>query len=313
MKKNEKFIIENHGSSYYWPQESITNGLRKILIFTENKKKNGIPNGSVFVYEKDTPYYPEILGPDVGCGITAFITDAFFSGKEKSDANMRMEIIKAVNELKIHIGQGNHFIDFTVGHSFLTEKGIKSAMVFLHSDFNNENILPSSYEAAKNLENRAKDKRIEYLEKLTKLIGVSGNYYQDWTHNSIEFEDDFLVYRKGAIDLRKTQGIGALALNPLDGILLYAGNFSDYMFSVQHGLGRKGSRGELFGKLEKMSYGIARAYYLNYKNGGQYVRDLEKTAEQAFNNRDEFRNKYYLEYSLIGVCIPELVVTTKKA
>ena len=122
-------------------------------------------------------------------------------------------------------------------------------MIYLHSDFNNGNIIPLNYDEAKDLQKIAKDKRIEFLEKLSRLLGISGEFYQDWTHNSIEVEDSSLVYRKGSINLMETHGVGALALNPLDGILLYAGDFSDYRFSAQHGVGRKNSKGTLLKKI----------------------------------------------------------------
>ena len=311
MKNMSKsnFTIENSGNSYYWPQNSIVNGLQKVLIFNENKTKNGVPNGSVFIYKKNTPYYPEILKSDIGCGITAFITNKIFSGKTQSDVNVKIEILKIVNELNIHIGQGDHFIDFTIGHPTITEKGVKSNMIYLHSDFNNKNILPSTYNKAKDLENLAKDKRIEFLEKLTRLMGVSAELYNDWTHNSVDIEDDFLVYRKGAINLQKTQGVGALAIDPFRGIYLYAGDFSDYRFSAQHGVGRKGSKGNLLRKFKKIKHGIARGYYVEY--GTPHVGELMNCCKQIYN-LDDFRKKYYLNFSYIGVCVAELVVTTKK-
>ena len=54
--------------------------------------------------------------------ITAFITNRIFSGNSQSDLNIKVEILNVINELNIHIGQGNHFIDFTTGHSTLEEK-----------------------------------------------------------------------------------------------------------------------------------------------------------------------------------------------
>ncbi|MEA1987505.1 MAG: hypothetical protein U9N76_08475 [Candidatus Marinimicrobia bacterium] len=310
MGKSKKFIIENKGNTYYWPQDSIINGLQEVLIFNENKTKNRIPNGSVFVYQKNTPYYPDILNTDVGCGITSFITNQLFPGNPQSDLNIKVEILKVVNELNIHIGQGNHFLDFTTGHPAFDQKGIETNMIFLHSDFNNRNILPLNYDEAKDLQNIAKDKRIEFLDKLMKLLGVSGGFHHDWTHNSIEIEDDSLVYRKGAINLKKTDGVGALALNPFDGIILYAGNFSDYRFSAQHGVGRKSSKGTFLKEFKKIKHGIARGYYVEYNT--EHVFELTRLCKQTYNSYDEFIDNYWLECSLIGSCVPEFVVTTKK-
>ncbi len=286
--------------NYYYPQANLRENLERLIIFTENAAKKEIPNGSVFIYNC-IEYNPQILKSDIGCGITAFILQSI-----DFDDETTTEILKAINELGIHIGQGNHFLDFTTAHPVLRRKNKASRMIYLHSDFNNENIVPTSYSEAKKLENKAKDQRYSYLEKLTRLLGISAEFYMNWTHNSVNLENDRLVYRKGAINLSETKGIGVLALNPIEGLMLYAAEFKDYHYSMQHGLGRTGSRGELQNVMQKKRIGIARGYIMP-----KICFEIKEILERTYNPIDNYLRNFGLHQSQIGVCVPELVVTTK--
>ena len=294
--------LMNYANYYYYPDKRLAKGLKKLIIFAENNKKRDIPNGSVFVYDNNTPYDSSILNTDVGCGITSVITS-----KIGFDKKSIKEILKAVDAIGMHIGQGNHFIDFTTEHPIINDKE-KTNMIYLHSDFNNQNVLAKNYSQAKDLEKKATDTRIEYLEKLTKLLGISSELYKDWVHNSVNKENDSLVYRKGAINLKNTEKVGLLALNPIDGLLLYAGNFEDELYSAQHGLGRAGSKGELWRKLDKTKYGIARAYDTSLNTS-----KVNKAKDEVYNTIDNFIDNHVFDFSPIGFCCPELVVTTKKS
>jgi hypothetical protein len=295
--KKVEFELINFGE-YYYPTPKLKENLKKLIIFTENIKKRDIPSGSVFVYE-NKKYNPEILNSDVGCGISAFITE-----KISFDESDRKDILKAVDEVNVHIGQGNHFLDFTTAHPSLRKKGIESNMIYLHSDFNNKNIIPEDYESAKNLENEAKNKRLDYVDKLSRVMKVNSKFYNDWTHNSVNVENDLMVYRKGAINLNETDGVGVLALNPVEGLLLYGANFNNYLNSMQHGLGRIGSKSNLGISFKKESWGIARGYTLQ---------NSKEVASDVFNSIDSYITNFSKEQELIGVCVPEFVITTKKS
>lgn len=293
--------LTNLGNYHYYPSQQLRKGLKEIIIFAENAKKRDIPNGSVFIYGEEVSYNPQILKTDVGCGITSFITDELNFDERAVD-----DILKAVNEIGVHIGQGNHFLDFTTGHPTIKDKN--ATMIFLHSDFNNENILPQNYSEAKDLEKKAIDTRFQYVEKLSKLLGISSEFYRDWVHNSVSKENNSLVYRKGVINLQETEGVGVLALNPIDGLLLYAGDFSEYNHSAQHGTGRIGSKGELWKKLEKRVQGMARGYRIS-----SVEPEIIEAKNQTYNKLDNFIDNHYRDFSQIGVCSPELVITTKKS
>jgi len=293
--------LTNLGNHYYYPSQQLVKGLKKIIIFAENTKKRNIPNGSVYIYDENVSYNPEILKTDVGCGIISFITDEI-----NYDNQSINNILKAVNEIGTHIGQGNHFLDFTTGHPTIKDRN--TTMIFLHSDFNNKNRLPRNYSEAKDLEKKAIDTRFQYVEKLSKLLGISAEFYRDWVHNSVNKENNSLVYRKGAINLQETEGVGVLALNPIDGLLLYGGDFSEYNYSAQHGLGRIGSKGELWNKLEKRVCGMVRGYRIS-----SVEPEMIEVKNQTYNKLDNFIDNHYLYFSQIGVCSPELVITTKKS
>ncbi len=299
--KDNEFEIINFGE-YYFPSEELQKDLKKLIIFTENTVKHNVPNGSVFVYDKNAEYNPEILKSDVGCGITAFIMEGMpFDDKSKK------EILKAVDSLNTHIGQGNHFLDFTTPHPKVRKDNLESIMVFLHSDFNNENYVPKTFEEAKGLEQRAKDKRLSYLEQLANLLGLKYEFYNDWTHNSVNLEDDFLVYRKGAINLKETNNIGLLALNPLDGLYLYAADFEEYLHSMQHGTGRIGSKGQLFERAERYAYGIARGFSFS-----ELLKEKD-VVKEIYRPIDSFMDNFWDKQKKIGYCVPNFVILTKKS
>ncbi len=298
ITKHSAFSIINFGK-FYFPDDSLQKNLRQVIIFAENTKKHNIPNGSVFVYDKNTEYNPEILKSDVGCGITAFFMEPI-----AFDEKSKMEILKAIDSLGIHIGQGNHFLDFTINHPSIRKGSEKEPMLtFLHTDFNNENYLPTTFDEAKELELKAKDGRISYLEKLAKTLGLKYEFYQDWTHNSVNTENGFLIYRKGAINLNETDNLGLLALNPLDGLYLYVAEFKEYFNSMQHGTGK--SKDKDFEIKEKFSYGIARGFSFE-----ELVAD-EEAFKKAYRSIDDFLENFWDLHKPIGYCIPDFVVLTK--
>ncbi|MDD3175329.1 MAG: hypothetical protein PHU51_02535 [Candidatus Nanoarchaeia archaeon] len=299
------FKVRNYGDFYYYPSPDLIPNLKEIILFTENTKDKKIPNGSVWVYSVDDTkkinYNPEILKTDVGCGITGMIIPPLtFDNSTISD------IFKAVNELNVDIGQGNHFLDFTTGYP---KNRRESNMVFLHSDFNKENYLPTTFEEAKNLEKTAENKRKEYLLNLAKKLQIKGKLYHNWTHNSVKIEKDELVYRKGSIDVSESEGIGILALNPVDGLYLYASDWADYRSSMQHGTGRIGSKSVMLDELVSSKEGIVRALMGTGKN--VFEPKVRNILNQTYNSEKLFQNKFRFEHKMIGCLIPELIIYTK--
>lgn len=300
----ETIKVRNFGDLYFYPSTRLMDGLKEVVIFKENTIKHEIPNGSIWIYDSKIPYIPEILDSDIGCGITSFIT-----GEICFDENSRHEILKAVDSIGIHLGQGNHFLDLTIGHPDARRKNLSGNMIFLHSDFNNKNIIPLDFKGARNLMEQAKEKRHKYLEKLTLLLGITAKFYRDWTHNTVTLDGDVTIYRKGAINVSETDGVGVLALDPVDGLYLYAAEFNDYYSSMQHAAGRIGSKSELLGFMKKESYGIARGYVLPSELCSN--KDFKETRAQTYNKIDKFTSSFWMQNSMIGFCVPEYVIGTK--
>lgn len=306
--KDSEFFITNFGE-YYFPNKSLRKNLEEIILFSEDSKKHNIPNGSVFVYKKSSDYNPRILKTDVGCGITAYLMESL-DFDENNRRKTFEEILKVVTEINMHIGQGNHFLDFTTTHPSLRTKNEETMFVFLHSDFNNEKYLPVSFEEAKDLESRAKERRIEFLERLSSRLGLHGEFYNDWTHNSINIEDNHIIYRKGAINLKESNGIGLLALNPVEGLYLYVAEYEDFYNSMQHGVGKKPKTTNQIAKYDSVfqmySYGIARGF------SPKDLTEMQKeTIRSKYKNIDDFIDNFGFEQKQIGYCVPYFVVKTK--
>ena len=170
--------------------------LDSFILFPESRpkeSKGSVQNGSVLTYSGKR-FHPEILQSDVGCGITAFITE-----KTPMTLEAKRDILKAVDEMGIHIGQGDHFLDIATGHP--EHNGTN--MFYLHSDLNSENAIPKSIDESISFERRSQERRFNFLSTLLKKIGVSGAFYRDWTHCSVRYRDGQTIYRRAAIDLQE--------------------------------------------------------------------------------------------------------------
>ena len=231
--KTEGFRITNHGNQFFYPKPSLTKGLEEVLIFTENTKKRGLPNGSVWKYCEGTPYNQEILRDDVGCGMTAYIHERI-----PIDATTTREVARILREEKIHIGGGNHFIDLLKNHPLVPGYGT----AIIHTDMNPEKITPANIEEANRREAEALNRRQEVIERLLMRLGVRHRQYNNWTHNAACQVDDQLIYRKGVIDIGESKRVGFFATNPYEDQVLYMGLVEGNNY-YQHGTGRRNSKG----------------------------------------------------------------------
>lgn len=307
-----KFSVVNFGKHYYYPPKDLQEGLEKVIIFAENKEKSMIPYGSVFVYDENAPYHPEILSSDVGCGVSSYsiLGDLDFSRQENVNLALR-----AVNAIGVHIGQGNHFIMFTTGNfslDHITKKaGFESSSVFLHTDFNNENLIPRTYKEAKELEKIAKEKRIDFLGKLLTNMEIEkiSFYRENWTHNSVNKEDGKLVYRKGAINLREGEyPEGLLFLNPIDGFLSYIDDNEDFQYSMQESVGRIDSRGRLLECMNKTKIGNAIGYTLE---PWEETKEIEKIKNETYNSVFKYTKNFGVPHFSGCFNLSKLMIITK--
>lgn len=294
MIRTGNFLIRNFGDPYFFPHKKLQNGLKEVIIFTENQQKRGIPNGSVWVYQANTPYIPEILREDVGCGITGYLLPQL-SGWEF----LAKEILKIISQEKIRIGRGNHFIDFTGSHPL----NPFCSMILLHSDFNFNNDFPADLRRAQELTQNAKSKRRETIEKILDKLGIAGEFHKDWTHNSVEQTEDSVIYRKGAINLKETNREGLLALNPFDGVFFYSAEYKDYYHSMQHGTGRKDAK-----KFQGTGMTTFRENRVKV-----YLRIPGESPEelyQHYNTEDKFTETLFFGRVSMGYSLPFIVICT---
>jgi heme oxygenase len=288
LEKPFKFI--NYGD-FYFPNKTLIPKLEELIIFSEGNVKKDIPNGSVWVY-KLSEYNPEILKSDIGCGIGSMVIPKI---------DNYMDVVKAVNSLGKHIGQGNHFIDLTENHPLFKKD---TNMLFIHSDFNSENKIPLNLKEAVQMQKDSLNQREEYLENLAKELGIKGNHYWDWTHNSVQFKNNKLIYRKGAININLTNGEGLLALNPFEGFYSYLGQFPHTQNSMQHGTGKLNKEKVDLSKYEQIKEGIVRALIVpEYKPENLY---------NEYNKINDFLDYHRENTFPMGFIMPKLVIKTKQ-
>jgi hypothetical protein len=288
------FRVRNYGETHFFPKQSLREGLKEVIIFKENNKKYEIPNGSVWVYDRSRGYIPEILREDVGCGITGYIIEQL----NYSPKDVR-EILKSIRDTGIRIGRGNHFIDFCTAHPKATD----SNMLFLHSDFHFDHKHPISFEGAKAMEQESKDRRRESIEKIIKGLDIKGEFYNDWTHNTVEVGEEQTIYRKGAINIQSSNGEGILALNPFEGFFFYASKWGNYHGSMQHGTGKKAAKKFDKSKLEIIRTGNVEGLVIDRTN-------MPEDVHKYYNEFNAFYETFCKEQLSIGYSRPKLVVYT---
>lgn len=223
--------VVDYTNSGFYPTDELKKGLKEVIVFPEQTKKHDIPNGSVWVYDKRMPYNPNILKSDVGCGMTMGIIKS-----QDAPEILAEKIFETLLKKNIKIGRGNHFIDLLPPHFRFPDDTLS---LLVHSDFNWDNELPTDYTMARKYMDNAVNTRTSLLETIFEETGSTGVIYKDWTHNSVEINEDSMIYRKGSIDLSKTENEGLLALNPYEGVYIYAGTNPTEYGSMQHAVGRR--------------------------------------------------------------------------
>lgn len=295
-------LVRNFSDDFYYPANALQENLESVLIFAENTNKGTIPSGSVYTYGPGSRYDPQILLDDVGCGITAAVFDYL-----PCSESMRNEILRAVNSIGTHIGQGNHFIDVVDGSVFCDDNQDKT-IVYLHSDFNPYRIIPRSLKEAQDREKEVVDTRKEYLLSLADKLGVSAEIWKDWTHNAVREKDDSLVYRKGVIDVTESDNVGVLAVDPLAGLYVYTSDWDQFDGLMQHGVGKSSIGSDAMPHVDKYTHGMAVGYDVEgfLRSSGEYL---------GLKNRPslcEFLDLFAYEHRGVGFEFPWLFVRTKK-
>jgi len=283
--------------------------LEEVVVFVNETKREGIPNGSVWVYnDMGQGYNPDILGEDVGCGMAAFKISKDVNLKKAAD-----EIAKSLKGIRI-LGSGNHFVDLCspmrVFDKWVKNEWIdfsdfkhnttdKSQFLILHTDAKTiMDKTPVSFKEADEKMQIAQNFRDKLGNDLAKLIGSKIiEKYGDWTHNSVERKDGKIIYRKGAIKVLS----GKIHIFPVslgNPILFYTvdGNYIPPYNSMPHASGRKVKTGDFKASLESVSE-FRKLIYIP-----EEVKDNSLRAEHpdCFNTLNDFTDEFKLYFNSIG-------------
>ncbi|MDP2750016.1 MAG: RtcB family protein [Nanoarchaeota archaeon] len=224
-------------------------GLEKVFVSPDSEiKRNQIFNSSIWQFNGDAAYVPEILGNDVGCGIAIFMTEKI---DEKSAADLTYEYLKSNSCL----GRGNHFIDFCSG----IKTGLASIdsnqncnIILIHTDGKSidSSVANSTAEAIKKQET-AGDHRLELGATLLEKIGIKAEFLGDYNHNGVEQNNGKTIYRKGAIKTvpEKIHILPASLGRP---IWVYTLGADSPFKHMPHGTGRVAPTGETKVSVEKV-------------------------------------------------------------
>jgi len=252
LTTKEGVSVINFSDFFYYPKRFA--GLESLVIFPDGEvRASGMPNSCVWAFEENTPYNPEILGPDVGCGIAGFaVTPTDYRKAADSIANMLAG--------RGILGRGNHFVDLCSSLVSPFDSGLANdantdgnfSMLLIHTDGKQgKTDVPRSYDEAVEKQAYAVRLRQCLADDIAGLLaksshGFSYDPFGDWTHNSVSKEDGLVVYRKGVIKADPKK-IHILPAHLGKEIIVYAispENMPPFS-SMPHGTGRKGPTSRL--------------------------------------------------------------------
>lgn len=305
--KTNRFRVRNYSDNYYCPDGFLARDLKEMIIFPVNEVRNGIPHGSLWVYDKKADYKKKILSNSVGCGFSTFFID-----KVDVDEQFIAELLKAAKETDVDLRGNEHFISFCEGHPYVKEN---KDLFVIHSCLSGRGIIPQTINEAIAFEKLALEKRIGMGERLLASLGIDGRYYMDWTHNSVREQDDVVIYRKGVIDtnevrgeglLSDVRGEGLLGMNPYHGFYFYMHSGKKEFHSIQSVLGRK-SHGRIDDSLQNIFM----------SSDFQVLQVVEENIpkslyDEYFSLSDGFLKYFNMKQSTIGFTYAKCVLSAKQ-
>lgn len=232
-------------------------GLEEVIRFPgEGKERRPLPNSTVWIFNNEGhSYVSDILGNDVGCGMTAFLT-------EKMEVETAADTIFQYLKTKGVLGRGNHFVDICNGLDTDLKETSDNNIILVHTDGKSyDRPTPSTVAEALKRQKQAEEFRAELGQTLVQEIGVKGMMLRNWTHNSVEESEDTIIYRKGVIKV-EPQKMEILPAHLGAKVLIYTireHNLPPYT-SMPHATGRRGPRGqtkvsvEQAGSIRKLVY-----------------------------------------------------------
>lgn len=253
-RKNEKPEIINISGQPLKIDFDIR-GMKKLIFLPDYSPSRGkLPVGTVAVFDKEK-HIPsaEYLGPDIGCGMLLAKFTKPIKDLEYSVYNIHEELSMSNTELG-SLGSGNHFINiYEVLDSEVPELRRGDYTVLIHSgsrlkgkEVFDKRLTGEDYihqhKLAVDFGKRNRRKLLEIVEdcannKTEKIL--------EKVHNSLEIENNNIIYRKGAMKLENNE-VGVIPSSMIGEAILISQkeNLHDLEDSICHGTGRKISRSE---------------------------------------------------------------------
>lgn len=232
----------------YYHANGAFPGLEKLVLFPGGKAKQGIPAGSVWVFNGNHSYDSKILHDDVGCGMSAFFLNRDIDPKQSAD-----DIAKYLKGKNV-LGRGNHFVDICGAFNPIEGEYPYHYMLVVHTDGKSiDNKIPETFEQAQERIKSAVELRKDLGNSLAKTIGAKRvELFGDWPHNTVEFSDGKYIYRKGTIKVTPEK-VHILPAHLNSSILFYTIHKDDVpiLSSMPHATGRKGPISEHKVSVEK--------------------------------------------------------------
>ena len=308
--------------------QSAVQSYKKIVVMPDVHPGKIGPIGLVMHGRPTSPVFPGLIGPDIGCGISAFqikgdmdfhkldkvIMKNVPSGTANRKKPSRFLPYKDINNWCGTLGGGNHFIEIdTDGRDYYLivhsgSRGAGAAAYKKYMDLGHKELFDIPYE----LTYLIGDLKREYLETVSELSRLAfinrtviareiceemkwkrvGDMI-DTEHNYIEFTENEFILRKGAQAAYLDQDV-LIPINMAEGTLLCKGKEnSKWICSAPHGSGRIISRTD-----------VSKTYTL--KNFKESMKDVYSTSVSR-KTLDEcpmaYRGKEYIEEVIKDTCI----------
>ncbi len=288
--------------THYFPPDYP--GLEELVRFPDGDIKNkSIPNSTIWVFNaQEHQFQPDIHGADIGCGMTALIIEDI---DHKEAADTLYNYLKENRRSGRVLGRGNHFVDICSSLDAITDIKDGPYKILLVHTHGPEKKTPASLNDALQQQTSARDYRQELSEELADLISSSKEMIGDWTHNSVEVDENNIIYRKGIVKVQPEKlyflpaHLGAkivIYTVPDESVLPYA--------SMPHATGRSGPRSEK--KVSREEAATLRQKV--YIPAGISDASLRTEHESCYNSHDKIFGKLRNQHGLLFLPVGETTI-----
>lgn len=298
----EKTITNLYGEQITLPfNPKKLRGLLRLIIFPDYAPNKGLPTGSVAVFRADGhEINPAYIGPDIGCGMTLVRVRKPIQNLQEIMNNIAADVYAKQSGLG-SLGGGNHFI--TLYEVAETENPMFKRgenLVVVHSGSREEGL--KLFERALTGEKylREQEKVVEFARKnrmalvdtIRKRLPQTIDVLFDRPHNYVEKDGDKIVYRKGAVKLRKGElGVIPSSMGGEAAIVSATQHIPEIEHSIPHATGRKISRSQAREKrffLDGFPTNIYIPYFIYPENLNSELPQNYRTLEEALPKIEKY-------------------------